>query len=159
MTAKPELLALEHAAALCNAHVQALSEALEEIDQRNFAAAELDLLSKEDRRLLDQFAYRYLRLQDDMGVKLMPAALGALGEEIAIMPMIDRLSRLEQLRWIPSADEWMELRHIRNEFAHDYPESPKERLERLQLAFASANRLLELMAFFNHQIRQQFPQA
>jgi dTDP-4-amino-4,6-dideoxygalactose transaminase len=30
-------------------------------------------LNKEDRRLLDQFAYRYTRLQDDMGVKLVPA--------------------------------------------------------------------------------------
>jgi len=35
--------------------------------------------------LLDQFAYRYTRLQDDMGIKLMPAVLKALGEDVALM--------------------------------------------------------------------------
>ena len=83
-------------------------------------AADLDALGKEDRRLLDQFAYRYTRLQDDMGARLIPAVLRALGEEITAMPMLDRLSRMEQLGWLPDAEEWADLRRIRNEFAHDF---------------------------------------
>ena len=62
-------------------------------------------LSKQDRRLLDQFAYRYTRLQDDIGVKLMPAVLKVLGEDVALMSAIDRFARLEQLGWLASADE------------------------------------------------------
>lgn len=54
-------------------------------------------LNKVDRRLLDQFAYRYTRLQDDMGARLMPAALKALVEDIGPMSAIDRFARLEQL--------------------------------------------------------------
>jgi len=58
--------------------------------------------SKEDRRLLDQFAYRYTRMQDDMGARLVPAILRALGEEVSAMSTLDRLDRLEQLDWLPS---------------------------------------------------------
>ena len=73
-------------------------------------------LSKQDRRLLDQFAYRYTRLQDDIGVKLMPAVLKVLGEDVALMSAIDRFARLEQLGWLASADDWQILRQIRNQF-------------------------------------------
>ena len=122
-----EMLALQQVVATCRTHHQALAEALEDPRQRALNAAELERLSKEDRRLLDQFAYRYTRLQDDMGARLMPAALRAMGEEITSMPMLDRLNRLEQLGWLPSADEWTTLRRIRNEFTHDYPETTTER--------------------------------
>ena len=115
-------------------------------------------MSKEDRRLLDQFAYRYTRLQDDMGVRLMPAALRAMGEEIAAMPMLDRLNRLEQLGWLPSAEEWLDLRRIRDEFANDYPETPQERFDRLQLALDAARKGLDILANITRKIRQRFPE-
>jgi hypothetical protein len=80
-----------------------------------------------------------------------------LGEEVATMPAIDRLNRLEQLAWLPSAEEWTDLRRIRNEFVHDYPETPQERLELLQLALASARRLLDILVIFGGKKQQRFP--
>lgn len=157
MNHAPEMLALQQAIATCRTHRQALQEALEDLRQRALAASELECLSKADRRLLDQFAYRYTRLQDDMGARLMPAALRAMGEEIASMPMLDRLNRLEQLGWLPSADEWTTLRRIRNEFTHDYPETTAERFARLQLVLASAHRLVEILAEIDQRIQQRFP--
>lgn len=151
-----EILALQQASIVCEAHSVGLTDALFDLEQRRLTEAEIVHLSKEDRRLLDQFAYRYTRLQDDMGARLMPAILHALGEEIATMPAIDRLNRLEQLGWLPSTEEWMELRRIRNEFTHDYPEASQERFERLQLAFASARRLLNILAIFSEKIQQRF---
>lgn len=115
----PEWLALQQAYVVCRVHEEALRDAIDDLKQRKLAAADLVALGKEDRRLLDQFAYRYTRLQDDMGARLIPAALRALGEEISTMPMLDRLSRMEQLGWLPDAEEWADLRRIRNEFAHD----------------------------------------
>jgi len=120
------LFALRQAHDTCRAHHQALLEALDDLKLRNLADSDLECLSKDDRRLLDQFAYRYTRLQDDMGARLMPAVLRALGEEIAAMPVLDRLDRLEQLGWLPSAEQWAELRRTRNEFTHDYPETVSE---------------------------------
>ena len=68
-----------------------------------------------------------------------------LGEDVAGMSMIDRLNRLEQLRWLDSAESWMEHRRIRNEFTHDYPEAESERFERIKLALSSAEGLVVLL--------------
>jgi predicted nucleotidyltransferase len=65
-----------------------------DLGKRELTAADLDQLSKDDRRLLDQFAYRYRRLQDDMGNRLMPAALLAMGAEVSSKSMLDRLDRI-----------------------------------------------------------------
>ena len=153
----PEWLALQQAYVVCRGHEEALRDALEDLRQRKLAAADLGALGKEDRRLLDQFAYRYTRLQDDMGARLIPAVLRALGEEIAAMPMLDRLNRMEQLGWLPDAEHWADLRRIRNEFAHDYPETMDERFERLQLANASAQTVMEIFNSMSHKIRERFP--
>jgi hypothetical protein len=110
-------------------------------------------LSKQDRRLLDQFAYRYTRLQDDIGVKLMPAVLKVLGEDVALMSAIDRFARLEQLGWLASADEWQTLRQIRNQFTHDYPDNPTERFERWQAAVYAAAQLTSVLASFQSKIK------
>lgn len=74
----PEQLALHHIQAVCQGHAEALSEALQDMQLRALTPDDYSHLSKDDRRLLDQFAYRYTRLQDDMGACLMPAALKAL---------------------------------------------------------------------------------
>jgi hypothetical protein len=153
----PALLSLRQAHYTCQAHYNALREALDDLHLRNLTDHDLECLSKDDRRLLDQFAYRYTRLQDDMGARLIPAALLAMGEEIAAMPVLDRLDRLEQLGWLPSAEEWGELRRTRNEFTHDYPETAKERYERLQLAHAAAEKVMGILEVMNQKIQQRFP--
>jgi hypothetical protein len=72
--------------------------------------------------------------------------------------VLDRLDRLEQLGWLPSAEEWVELRRTRNEFTHDYPETTKERFERLQLALAAAEKVMTILEFMNQKIYQRFPE-
>lgn len=152
MSNSPEQLALQHIQALCQGHAEALSEALHDMQLRALSADDYSRMSKSDRRLLDQFAYRYTRLQDDMAARLMPAVLKALGEDIAPLSAIDRFARLEQLGWLPSADEWLTLRQIRNQFAHDYPDTPAERFERLQAATQAARRVLTVMGQFQKKI-------
>ncbi|MGB4359443.1 MAG: hypothetical protein WBJ19_03390 [Rhodoferax sp.] len=148
----PEQLALQHIQTVCQGHAEALSEALQDMQLRALSADDYSHMSKSDRRLLDQFAYRYTRLQDDMGARLMPAVLKVLGEDIAPLSAIDRFTRLEQLGWLPSADEWLTLRQIRNQFSHDYPDSPVERFERLQAAVQAARQLLTVLAQFQQKI-------
>lgn len=156
MSQNPELLALRQAVDICKTHREGLSDALTDLEERELSEGAIGNLSKEDRRLLDQFAYRYTRLQDDMGQRLLPAVLRALGEDVASLPAIDRFNRLEQLGWLPSAEEWVDLRRIRNEFTHEYPETTQERFERLQLAFESARRLREILAVFTSKTNDRF---
>jgi len=132
MKQTPEQMALQHSLALCQGHADALQDALQDIHALVMNVDDYTALSKQDRRLLDQFAYRYTRLQDDIGVKLMPAVLKVLGEDVALMSAIDRFARLEQLGWLASADELQTLRQIRNQFTHDYPDNPTERAPRAQ---------------------------
>jgi hypothetical protein len=151
MKTSPEQLALQHIQTVCQGHADALSEAMQDMQLRALGADDYTHLNKDDRRLLDQFAYRYTRLQDDMGARLMPSVLKALGEDIAPMSAIDRFTRLEQLGWLQSADDWLMLRQVRNQFAHDYPERPTERFERLQAAIQAARQLLMIMAQFHQK--------
>jgi len=142
----PEHLALIRALRTCEGHAAVLREDLAEFAARTWQAADLEGLSTADRRLLDQFAFRFTRLQDLMGARLFPVVLRALGEEPSGMPALDRLARLEQIGWLPSADEWGTIRQIRNEFAHDYPETAEERLAKLTLAMDAARRALQILA-------------
>lgn len=148
----PEQLALQHSMTLCQVHADALQDALQDMQRRAIGVDDYTHLSKEDRRLLDQFAYRYTRLQDDMGAKLVPAVLKALGEDVAPMSALDRFARLEQLGWLLSADEWLSLRQVLNQFAHDYPDSPIERFERLQAATQAATQLMAVLTRFKSKI-------
>lgn len=158
MKNNPEWLAFQQAYMTCQIHQAALRDALEDLFQRNLAAPDLETLGKADRRLLDQFAYRYTRLQDDLGAKFIPATLRLLGEEITTLPMLDRLARMEQLGWLPDANEWSELRRIRNEFTHDYPDTLEERFDRLQLAMSSAQRILEIFHTMQQKTQERFPE-
>ncbi len=148
----PEQLALQQIHVVCQGHAETLTESLQDMQLRGLSLDDYKNLSKADRRLLDQFAYRYTRLQDDMGARLMPAVLKALAEDIAPLTAIDRFSRLEQLGWLPSAEDWITLRQVRNQFAHDYPDSPAERFERLQAATQAAWQLPEVMTRFHQKI-------
>lgn len=58
---------------------------------------------------------------------LVPTLLQAMGEDVPFMPMLDRLNRLEQLGWLPDAEEWNNLSRIRYEYTHDNPETPEVR--------------------------------
>lgn len=157
MNTSPEQFMLQHILGLCEGHADALRDALHDMGPLDRVLERYNQLSKADRRLLDQFAYRYTRLQDDMGTRLMPAILKVLGEEVSAMSAIDRFARLEQLGWLPSADAWAELRQIRNQFTHDYPDDTGERLERLQAACAAAGQLLIIMERFEERIRKLLP--
>lgn len=139
--------------ALCQGHADALQDALQDIKVRGVGVDDYAHLGKEDRLLLDQFAYRYTRLQDDMGAKLVPALLKALAEDVASMSALDRFARLEQLGWLVSADDWQILRQIRNQFAHDYPDNPTERIERLQAAIHAAAQLIAVLTQFQSKIK------
>lgn len=154
----PEHLILRQAVQQCCIHARAVQEALDDMGPLLPPSPEkLTRLEKMEKRLLDQFAYRYIRLQDDMGNHLFPALLRALGEEIANLPVIDRLARLEQLGWLPSMEEWLQLRKIRNAFAHDYPATTEEQSERLSAAVEAARHLQRLWQFLLPAITARFP--
>lgn len=104
----------------CDRHVAALDEA--KVDWRAMTTpSALDLETDSSlRRLTDQILYRFTKLQDSMGERLVPATLSWLREPHEAWAMRDRLDRLERLAYLDVA-QWLAWRDVRNRLAHEYP--------------------------------------
>lgn len=107
---------------ICDRHIQRIDEALEamntDIPMSVDCYANLD---KNQIRCMDQFIFRFSKLQDAMGAKIFRYVLEYLDEDISTLPMRDILNRMERFNLIDSAEEWGYIRELRNEIAHDYP--------------------------------------
>ena len=120
---------LKPALAECALHRQRLHRAWSEASafatfQASTAPAATPL-SEDQIRVTDQLVFRFGRLQDAIGTRLLPAVLQLMQEWQDEAPFIDKLNRAEKLGLIPSAMHWQELRGIRKQTAHEYPAQPE----------------------------------
>ncbi len=121
-------------------HRHTLAEALAEWDHSpatDWQSLEAD---RNRVRLVDQILFRFIKLQDAVGERLVPATLAALNEPFEDWPMRDRLNRLEKLGYL-DVDPWLAWREVRNRLAHEYPDHPELRLAALLAAIAAAHAL------------------
>ncbi|MEO5327908.1 MAG: hypothetical protein H7829_06645 [Magnetococcus sp. THC-1_WYH] len=91
-------------------------------------------------RVLDQLLFRFIKLQDALGQRLVPATLAALSEPFEDWSMIDRLNRLEKLGYL-DVDPWLRWREARNRLAHEYPGHDETRFAAILAAVAAATGL------------------
>jgi hypothetical protein len=84
---------------------------------------------------VDAFVARFGRLQDTVADKLLPALLAWKAEPLG--PAIDNLMRAERLGWLRSADDWLEVRRLRNRMVHEYVRDAGELAEALNRAHAA----------------------
>jgi hypothetical protein len=95
-------------------------------------------LTDDEIEHIDQFLFRFAKLQDAMGEKLFMLLLEFLKEEsIRSRPFIDILNRLEQLGLLEDKNIWLELRKIRNNIAHQYDDEPQLAAEALNAIYAA----------------------
>lgn len=112
---------------ICNKHIVRIEEALRELapyfplDERSYSY--LDNMSV---MRLDQFIFRFSKLQNVVGAKLFRYILEWLYEDVSVMSMRDILNRMECLHFIDDAEKWIYMRELRNAVAHDYPLETKE---------------------------------
>lgn len=107
---------------ICDKHILRINEALEELsDVLPLSTDSYASLNSEQIRCLDQYIFRFSKLQDAMGAKIFRYFLEYLDEDISALPMRDILNRLERYQILPNANEWIYMRELRNEIAHDYP--------------------------------------
>jgi hypothetical protein len=119
-------LKLEPALKECKLHQRRLEYALEQLRGKfPLTAATWQNLDDETIADIDQLLFRYNKLQDAMGQRLFPAVLAIGAEWHDDEAFIDKLNRLEKLGAIPSADQWNEIRQIRNRMTHEYPDAPE----------------------------------
>jgi len=127
-----------------------LNECEKHLDRMNFAyenisymfpldPEKISKLKKEEITFIDQFIYRFSKLQDALGQKLFKAVLINLDEEVNNKSSIDIFNRLEQLEIIKDYDKWKFLRDLRNELAHEYEEN--KMADKLNLLFEKKSEL------------------
>ena len=125
---------------ICDKHILRINEALEELSSTlpltNESYAQL---SREQIRCIDQFIFRFSKLQNAMGAKIFRYILEYLDEDVTSLPMRDILNRLEKYKFLPDANEWIYIRELRNEIAHDYPLMENDVVTILNELFSKVN--------------------
>ena len=131
-------LRMEKLISECDKHVQRMSYAYTKmalfmpLDPSRYQA-----LSDDEVEHIDQFLFRFSKLQDAMSEKLFVSMLEFLQEENPkSKPFIDTLNRLEQIGLLEDKNTWLELRKLRNNIAHQYEDEPKQASEALNAIYA-----------------------
>ena len=128
---------------VCLRHADRLNWAMQALRRRfPLDAAKLNQLDDMEQAILDQFSTRFAKLQDAMGAKLFPAVLELVKEPGELPAFVDKLNRLEKIGAVVSADRWLMMREIRNQFSHDYPDDPELRSAMLNKPYVLAEELL-----------------
>ena len=126
-------------------HIQRIEEALTRLSSVLPLSTETySSLDEEQVRCIDQFIFRFSKLQDAMGAKLFRYILEYLDEDIKYLPMRDILNRLERYGIIPSSHDWIYIRELRNDIAHDYPIDEKDTVIALNELISKTETLLAI---------------
>ena len=94
-----------------------------------------NFIDPKDRAVFDAYIKRFASIQDFLGAKIFPLLIEISG--IGSVKMSEVLYHMEREEVIDSIDNWIELREIRNELEHDYPDELKEALDDLKFCINS----------------------
>jgi hypothetical protein len=84
---------------------------------------------------IDQMIFRFMKIQDGIGRRLIQMIVEALEADASQMTFIDKLNKLEKFGLMDSA-EWNIYRKIRNDLTHTYPEEQEDLFETINAAVA-----------------------
>jgi hypothetical protein len=114
-------------------------------------------LSDAEVATLDQLLFRFGKLQDAMGQRLLPAILLAGQEWRDDETFLDKLNRLEKLGAVPSTAEWIKLRDLRNGAMHEHPDAPALNAANLNLVYEAVPILQAHLDRASTYARTHFP--
>jgi len=100
-------------------------------------------LSDDEIEAIDQYLFRFAKLQDTIGQKLFKMVVSEYIENIDQLAFLDILNNLEKIGVVDSAI-WSKLRDIRNSISHQYDDEPAEMAEALNSIFAYKDELLKV---------------
>lgn len=100
-------------------------------------------LSDIELSFIDQLIFRFSKLQDTMGEKIFPFILVLAKEDVKKKTFVDILNRLEELE-VLDRTEWLKLREIRNEIAHEYSFNKDEVIDSIVSIYEISDELLSI---------------
>ena len=116
-------------------HYEALSKYKQSIDTMSsakdiYSPSIFDALRVEEMAVLEAYLKRFSSIQDFLGAKIFPLLTTLIG--MGECKMSEVLYVMEKEKIIDTFANWLELREIRNELEHDYPDAIEGALEDLK---------------------------
>ena len=140
----------------CNKHIEKLNDAKDYLQK--YMPLSVEKYSSVDKitgSFIDQLCFRFSKLQDTLGESLFRYILILAEENVKKMTFIDMLIRLEELE-ILNKNEWLELREIRNEIAHEYSYNQEEVVANINMIYDKAERLIDIFRIIDKFITERF---
>ncbi len=120
----------------CTSHIEKIERSKKLLqDTFPLSVEQFEKLNEEKIEHIDQLIYRFIKLQDSMGTRLFPSLYSHIEKDDTPKPFLSILRRLEQLSVLSSADDWQFFRNLRNNLAHDYPESVRQTVDTLNTLY------------------------
>jgi len=127
----------------CNKHIQRLNSAATKMSFfMPLTSQKYINLTDDEVGNIDQFLFRFAKLQDAIGQKLFKVILLFLKEDIEGKPFIDILNLLEKLNLLENANTWKQLRDDRNELAHNYEDESEQMSETINKLYNKKDLLI-----------------
>ncbi len=140
----------------CDKHLLRINKAYQDMQAFMLLTPEkYQQLSEDEIQAIDQYLYRFGKLQDAMGEKLFKLTLSKYEEDSERLPFIDILNKLEKLHILSSAKEWKLLRQIRYDLAHEYEDDPDKTASILNAVYSKKPTLENIYLQFKSVIAEK----
>lgn len=110
-------------------------------------------LNEDQVRIVDQLVYRFTKLQDTMGAKLFPLLIEMFYDTNPLLTFLDMLNNLEKRTILTSTEQWLRLREVRNQIAHEYESDPDNATEYLNQVYVESETLVNIMNHVTTKVR------
>jgi len=140
----------------CDKHIQRLNNASNKMS-KFMSLNELKYINLTDDEVanIDQFLFRFAKLQDAVGQKLFKTVLLFLKEDIDGKPFIDILNLMEKLYLLEDANIWKQLRDDRNELAHNYEDEPDQMSETINKLYDKRIILINIYKHIKNYVEEK----
>ena len=108
------------------------------------SAQRYEKLSDNEIEAIDQYLFRFAKLQDTLGIRLFKMIVSEYVDNVNELTFLDILNHLEKIDILEDVNVWKRLRDIRNDISHQYDDEPQEMAEALNNIFAYKDELLEI---------------
>jgi len=128
----------------CDKHLQRIEDAWGDFKEiLPLTVIKYQQLNKSQVQAIDQYLYRFTKLQDTLGEKIFRLIVAQYQPDESFT-FIDALNLLEKYGYIANVKEWLNLRKVRNEIAHQYDDEPEEMTMALNNIFTQKEIIKEI---------------
>jgi len=129
----------------CDKHKERVESAYRDVkDSLPLSASSYENLNDDDIKSIDQYLFRFAKLQDTLGEKLFKIIVSEYVEDSSRLTFFDILNRLEKIGILEDINVWKSLRNARNNISHQYDEDSEEMADAINKIFAQKEPLINI---------------